>query len=201
MRLNIPLSTIPKHKTFISFHHADEGERKEFEDTFGNVLESYVSKSVKDGDIDPQKKTDDIRRIIRDEFIKDATVTVVLIGNGTWRRKHVDWEIASSIRDTKNNSRTGLIGILLPSYKAYGIGLPLTEDKRNRYDPHTIPPRLYDNVECGFAKIYSWPRNGDELRQWIHDAYLKRNDETCLPTNQRDSFSNNRPESQTKWQR
>ena len=29
---------------------------------------------------------------------------------------------------------------------------------RNYY-PATIPPRLYDNIECGFAKIYNWSDN------------------------------------------
>ncbi|WP_425640953.1 TIR domain-containing protein [Marinomonas gallaica] len=200
MHLNIPLSTTSKHKTFISFHHADDEKRHKFEKEFSQQFDGFVSRSVQDGDIDPNKKTDDIRRIIREKFIKDATVTVVLIGQGTWRRKHVDWEIASSIRNTKNNPRTGLIGILLPSYSASGSSLKKTVDGRKFYNPHTIPPRLYDNVECGFAKIYSWPRSGDELRQWIHDAYLKRDDKTCLPTNRRDSFASNRSEFQKQWQ-
>lgn len=192
--------TTKKHKTFISFHHDDEAERKKFERDFSQQFDGFISRSVQDGDIDPYKNMDEIRRLIRDNFIADATVTVVLIGEETWKRKHVDWEIASSIRETRNNSRTGLIGILLPSYSAYGYSLKRTEDGRGSYDPYTIPPRLYDNVQCGFAKIYSYPRNPDELRQWIHDAYLKRDDKTCLPTNRRDSFSKNRSQDQKAWQ-
>ncbi|ADZ91469.1 TIR domain-containing protein [Marinomonas mediterranea] len=192
--------TTKKHKTFISFHHADEEQRQQFERDFSQQFDGYVSKSVQDGDIDPNKKTDDIRRIIREKFIKDATVTVVLIGQGTWRRKHVDWEIASSIRDTKNNPRTGLIGILLPSYSTSGSSFYELENAENsgQYNPYTIPPRLYDNVKCGFAKIYSWPRNGDELRQWIHDAFEKR--KTVTPDNSFPSFAKNRPDYQQQWQ-
>jgi len=190
--------TTKKHKTFISFHHEDELERKKFEREFSQQFDGYVSKSVQDGDIDPKNKTETIRQKIRDNFISDTTVTVVLIGQCTWRRKHVDWEISHSIRDTQKNKRNGLIGILLPSYNAYGYSLKRTENGRSSYDPYTIPPRLYDNVECGFAKIYSYPSNPDELRKWIHEAFERR--KSVLPDNSRDSFANNRPESQTQWQ-
>ena len=54
-----------------------------------------------DGDIDDSLATDTIRQRIRDNFIRDATVTVVLIGPCTWQRKYVDWEIGSSLRATR----------------------------------------------------------------------------------------------------
>ena len=66
------------------------------------------------------KATETIRQQIRDNFIRDATVTVVLIGPCTWQRKHVDWEIGSSLRKTKRNSRCGLLGILLPNHPNFG---------------------------------------------------------------------------------
>ncbi len=50
-----------------------------------------VDESVGDGDIDDDNlATETIRQRIRDNFIRDATVTVVLIGPCTWQRKHVD---------------------------------------------------------------------------------------------------------------
>lgn len=194
--------TVQKHKTFISFHHADDYYKKHLETQWGEQFDGFVSRSVGDGDINPYLSTDRIRQLIRDDFISDATVTLVLIGRGAWRRKHVDWEIASSIRDTKNNSRTGLLGILLPSYSAqlpYGMNASVLKYAENGgvYNPYTIPPRLSDNIECGFAKIYSWPTSSNYLRLWIHEAFQRR--KTCLPTNSRDSFSNNRTEAQTHW--
>lgn len=192
----------PKHKTFISFHNADNWYKDHLETQWGEQFDGFVSKSVGDGDIDPNLPTDHIRQLIRDDFISDATVTIVLVGQGTWRRKHVDWEIASSIRDTKNNSRTGLLGLLLPIYSAqlpYGMMASVLKktENGNIYNPFTIPPRLNDNIECGFAKIYSWPNSPNDLRQWIHDAFQRR--KTCLPSNSRRSFSNNRAETQTHW--
>ena len=102
---------IPRHKVFISFHEQDMKYRDRFIKMMGG---SIVDKSVHDDDIDDlHLRVATIRQRIRDNFIADATVTVVLIGPCTWQRKHVDWEIGSSIRKTKKNSRCGLLGILL----------------------------------------------------------------------------------------
>ncbi len=170
-----------RHNVFISYHHKnDEYYKLEFERLFSGIYDVLETKAVKDGDIDPCLKTETIRQKIRDEYIRSASVTVVLIGSETWKRKHVDWEIASSIRDTKHNSRTGLLGIILPSY--YSNEYP--------YDKNTIPPRLYDNVERGFATIHNWSTNPYEVQNWIHDAFLRRN--RITPANSRDLFSKNR---------
>ena len=57
---------------------------------------------------------------IRDDHIADATVTIVLIGPCTWRRKHVDWEISASIIDRRTNERCGCgWGFVLPTHPAY----------------------------------------------------------------------------------
>ena len=119
------------------------------------------SKSVQIGDVDPYLKVETVRQKIRDEYLQNSTVTVVLIGTKTWQRKHEDWEIAGSIRDTKLNSRSGLIGIFLPTHSDYG---------RNEYNPYIIPPRLYRNVKCGFAKLYDWNTNPTTVEDWIHET-------------------------------
>ncbi len=135
-----------RHKVFVSYHHDnDQYYRNMFENLFCNIYDIMVTKSVQIGEINPNLTTETIRQKIRNEYLRDSTVTVVLIGTQTWQRKHVDWEISSSIRDTEYNSRSGLLGIFLPSY-------PLTPE--NKYNPYTIPPRLYKNVQCDFAKLY-----------------------------------------------
>ena len=87
-----------RHKVFVSFHEKDRKYRKLFAEHMGADV---VDKSVGDGDIDPELKVDTTRGKIRDEFIADATVAVVLVGRCTWQRKYVDWEIGSSLRDTR----------------------------------------------------------------------------------------------------
>ena len=82
-----------KHKVFISYHHAnDEEYKKKFVETFGKIFDGFIDKSVSVGDIDSNLKTETIRQKIRDDFISDATVTIVLIGAETWKRKHVFYE-------------------------------------------------------------------------------------------------------------
>jgi hypothetical protein len=177
----------PRHKVFVSYHHYnDQGHRNEFERLFAGHYDILVSKSVQIGDIDPRLQTETVRQKIRDEYLRDTTVTVVLVGAESWKRRHVDWEIGSSIRDTRLNPRSGLLGILLPSY-------PLPSP--NNYDPYTIPPRLYDNIKCGFAKIYLWDENPITVSGWLDDAFQRRNE--VNPDNSYSSFANNR--SGARW--
>jgi len=171
-----------RHKVFVSYHHDnDQNYRNYFEKLFGTYYDIMVSKSVEIGDIDPELKTETVRQKIRDEYLRDSTVTVVLIGTETWKRKHVDWEISSSIRNTPYNPRSGLIGIILPIF---------VKNFDGTYNGNKVPPRLYDNVQCGFAKIYNWSENPYSVQQWIHEAFENRN--KINPNNSRPLFKNNR---------
>jgi len=181
-----PLQPVSKCKNFsICGHYWKE----RFEYLFSLQVDGFISKAVGDGDIDDGLKTETIREKIRDEFIADATVTVVLIGPKTWSRKHVDWEISSSIRDTKNNSRCGLLGIFLPTY-------PLSNDANNVkriFNQYTVPPRLYDNwkdEKNRFANLHIWSENPETVAGWIHQAFLNR--DKITPNNSFPSFVNNR---------
>lgn len=174
-----------KHKVFVSYHHGnDQDYREDFESILADIS---VIKSVRIGDIDENLKTETVRQKIRDEYLKDSTVTVVLIGEDTWKRKHVDWEIGSSLRHTQNNPRSGLLGIILPTYP---------RKSTSEYSRYTIPPRLHDNIDCGFATIHNWSTNPNLIQSWIHEVFEQRFNKD--PDNSRVSFTNNRSGSQ--WQ-
>lgn len=176
-----------RHNVFVSYHHGnDQKYRDEFERLFSDKHDIFVSKSVQIGEIPDNTPTEIIRQIIRDEYLRDTTVTIVLIGSETWKRKHVDWEIGSSIRQTSLNPRSGLIGIILPSYPRNSI---------NNYNQFTIPPRLYDNIKCDFSKIYNWSDNPIVVQSWIHEAFERRN--KINPDNSFPNFVNNR--TNDKW--
>lgn len=96
-------------------------------------MEGFISKAVCDGDINPSFATDTIRDEIRDDFIQDATVTIVLVGTQTWQRRHVDWEISASLRTTKKHNHCGLFGIVLPTHPSFG---------KPSYDGGLVPPRF-----------------------------------------------------------
>ena len=171
----------PRHKVFVSYHHEDQRHK----DQFARMMEGdIVDRSVGDGDIDDRNiMIETIRQRIRDEFIRDATVTVVLVGPCTWQRKHVDWEIGSSLRDTMRNSRCGLLGILLPNHR---------DVNRRQRNPRLIPPRLADNCNGvnPFAKVYDWTNESQSVRRQIHAAFERRN-QTPPPDNSRPQFVNN----------
>ncbi len=178
-----------RHKVFVSYHHKnDQGYRDKFETLFADTHDIMVSNSVQIGEIDAGLKTETVRQKIRDEYLRDSTVTVVLIGSETWKRKHVDWEIASSIRQTQYSSRSGLLGIILPSYSRTDV---------TKYDRYTIPPRLYDNIKCGLAEIYNWTTDHEKIKKWIHEAFEKRN--LITPDNSFENYLKNR--SGDRWQK
>ena len=175
-----------KHKVFISYHHANDQWYKNQLEKMNDVFDIFVNRSVSLGDIDEEEEPQKIREIIRDEYLRDTSVLILLVGTETKNRKHVDWEIASSIRKTKHSSRSGLIGLLLPSRDDF---------KSKGFTRNTIPPRLYDNQQCGFAKIYNWSTDPDFIHRIIHQAFLRRDE--VLPVNSRALFVKNR--SSEKW--
>ena len=174
------------HKIFISYHHGDSPQDgdKEYRDKLERILGNYgiaINHSVPYDAIGSDLMTETVRQKIRDEYIRDATVTVVLIGKNTWKRKHVDWEIGSTLRNTEYNPRGGLLGLILPSYD---------REDSTKYTYNTIPPRLHDNIQRGYALIHNWTEDPVTIQNWIHEAFDKRT--TIDPDNSRKYFANNR---------
>ena len=175
-----------RHKVFVSFHEDDIEYKKRF---VNSMEDNIIDESVDTEDIDDTGLTaDQVRDKIRDDYIRDASVTIVLIGPCTWQRKHVDWEIGSSLRRTRRNSRCGLLGILLPNHPNY---------RRGRINPHLLPPRLADNIGGydPYSYIYDWPlfwsfATPDEVGEWIDRAFHRKNG--TPPNNARKSFGRNR---------
>jgi hypothetical protein len=169
---------IPRHKVFVSYHHErDQQYRDAFERMFADMDEIQISKSEQIDDIDPDLDVETARQKIRDAFLRDSTVTVVLIGPETWKRKSVDWEIGSSLRNAESSPHSGLLGMILPTYES-------------KYFPYTLPPRLDYNVACGFAKLYPWIESPRAVANWIRNAYNRR--ENIDPDNSFPAFRINR---------
>lgn len=120
---------VDRHKVFISFYSGD----KYYKDYLINHLNYYYNifddYSVGDGDIDDTYLTDeDIRIKIRDEFIKDATVLVLLCGKNTKARKFIDWELHAAMYNTEKNPRMGIVVINLPE-SSNGLRAASQEEK------------------------------------------------------------------------
>lgn len=98
---------------------------------------------------------DEILAAIRQEHLKDSTVTIVLIGSETANRKWIDWEIYSSLRPYGSRSRNGLLGIYLPT-------------------AGETPARLQDNIDSGYAVTMEWENISWQLESKIDEAFNNR---------------------------
>ena len=104
-----------RHKVFISYHHGNDQQFKDDLLELNIRHEVFIDKSVDTGHIDENLSDQKIREEIRDEYLKDSTVTLLLVGTETRKRKHIDWEIYSSMYDGVVNKRSGILVINLPS--------------------------------------------------------------------------------------
>ena len=186
-----------KHKVFISYHHDNDQEYKNGLVTFGKNNGLFIDGSVDTGDISDDLSDEQIREIIRDDYLSDTTVTILLVGTETKHRKHVDWELYSSMFDGKVNHKFGILVILLPSARSEyftaaheiekRIVFPNTtnwtsiksrEEYERRY-PY-MPDRIIDNLLKPKAKIsvVNWEDlNAEKLRTMIDCAYNDK--DTC----------------------
>lgn len=151
-----------KHKVFISYYHKDDQEYKEYLDW--KYKEYIINVSVKNGEYGSSIKDAYIKRLIRENKLRQASVVVILIGSNTKYRKHIDWEIYAGLKGSINGS-SGLVGILLPEF-------PI--ESRNKVYFRDLPPRLVDNIKSGYAKLYKWEYAKDNFKHIIDEAYTGR---------------------------
>ncbi len=98
---------LPKRRIFISFDHADAAQVSGFLG-LRQVLDNFEFYNHK---LDYRINSADdeyVRRVIREDYIRPSSVTVVLIGSATAFSTWVQWEIQESISQEK-----GLLGIRL----------------------------------------------------------------------------------------
>lgn len=148
-----------KHKVFISYHHrGDQGWFDRFTDLFAEHYEIFYDESL-DGRI----RSDDpeyINRAIREDHIVGSSISIVLCGAETWKRKYVDWEIHSTL-----HHKHALMGIALPT-AARGDGGGII-----------VPGRLHENIQSRFAYwLPSWSNNPSAMRTAIEAAITLSSD-------------------------
>ncbi len=171
-----------KHRIFISYYHKDDQNyRDKFEKDFGHL---FINKSVQPGDIETDNSDEYIKRLIQEDYISDSSVILVLIGQKTNCRKHVDWEISAGL-NKKVGGYSGLIGIVLPSVQLSQEGKIYNKD---------IPPRLLDNILSKFADLYIWDwvcQSDSRIKDAIQTAFDNRIDKKDKIDNSRKQFDYN----------
>lgn len=159
-----------KRKVFISHYKGDRSEVDAFIDGFRDV---FISKALGANDNDEfinSNNPDYVMQRIREKYLEDSTVTIVLLGTCTHGRRYVDWEIKSSLQqgiDLPN----GLMGIVLPS------------QNNTAHLPERLKANWEKEHEGCYARYWSYPTSEQQLRGWIEDAYQARNTRANLIDN------------------
>lgn len=192
---------INRHKVFISyFHHDDQYYKNALTEMrhingkyqFEPIFDDY---SVDTGDIDDSHMTDEqIRVKIRDEYMKEATVLIVLCGQNTKKRKHVDWEIHTAMYDSDVNGQMGIIVLNLPSIHQWvqacddsekplvfpGLCFWQQLKTRQEYEdayPY-MPKRILDNMVAGKPiTVANWDavaNDPEKLMKLIDNAFRRK---------------------------
>ena len=109
------------HKCFLSYKKEDNYYKKELVKLFKE--EDIIDKTL-DRVIDSQNG-DYIMQVIRDDYLKDSTVTICLIGAHSSENEGYDYlgrhknyfiirELQASLYNGKNNTRNGILGVVTP---------------------------------------------------------------------------------------
>lgn len=186
-----------KHKVFISYHHANDQAYKNYLESLNDDYDIFINKSVAIDDIDDDLPPNTIREIIRDDYLRDTSVLILLVGTETKNRKHVDWEIYSSMRDSAKNSKSGVLVINLPSVGCSNFRAGHGElERQNLYSDKVqwisiterivyerrypyMPARIIDNLlmKKSYISIVNWndiESDPDKLKQLIELTFQDR---------------------------
>ena len=183
------------HKVFISYHHKNDQPYKEYLVNMGIRYGLFIDRSVDTGDIPENWDAQKIRQKIRDSYLRDSSVTILLCGEKTRYRKHIDWELASSMIDGQKNKKSGILVIALPSIACRGhvahagemqaiypeISHPTPLGSRSDYEAWypDLPKRIIDSIVntraqisvCPWNRIEGYPGN---LKLLIDATYRSR---------------------------
>lgn len=167
LRLSIPV----KPKVFVSYHHrCDQAYYDRFASLFANgyevITDTSIGRKIGSDDVDYQQQ------VIREQHITGSSITVVLCGAETYKRRWVDWEIHMTL-----NKEHALLGIALPTAS------------RNQAGQIIVPDRLQANIETGYAHWIGWTEDPNGVRAAIdtakENARQTRNIDNSAPRMQR----------------
>jgi hypothetical protein len=182
-------SLLAKPKVFVSYHHGpDQGYKDRFSQLFSSHYNIITDRSLDD----PFKSSDNeyIRRQIRERHLTGTSLTIVLCGPQSPKRKWIDWEIMMTL-----GKQHGLLGIRLPTIKSKMAEI-LSPPPKTLLDSllyqEILPPRLKDNLNTGYAHEISWTEDWATLRTAIEIA-RENSGYASLISNSREPMKNNRP--------
>ena len=188
------------HRCFISFKMEDS----DYKDYIQNNLDVDMIDHSLDDAIDSDDE-DYIMRKIREDYLSDSTVTIVLIGsNGAensflQNQNYIKRELQASLYNGKGNTKNGILGIVLPDmYNNIFLGSNFCKTCEGSHsivkidDNTTIKEFSYNyyipNNKCSWSEddryciLVKWDDFLDSPETYIDQAFCKRNSEISNKT-------------------
>lgn len=156
-------------KIFISYHRADTKYRKKLELILSNAGIKYYA-VPESADFNGQS-----HQYIKDQIVshmKDCDIVICLVGQETYSRPHIDWEIHAALCGGVKN-RKGLIAVMLEN----------RGDSKNNIDYDTFPNRIEDNES--YSVFEQFASLSERLNYALETAEANRKDERLSVNNSR----------------
>lgn len=152
------------HKCFISFKTQDEYYKKYIQEELNvNMIDKSLNEPIDSND------EDYVMRKIREDYLSDSTVTICLIGtnsaeNSFSNQSYIKRELQASLYNGKNNTRNGVLGVVLP-------------DMTN-----SIYLGSHICSKCGESHNYVKIDNDTTIREFNYNYYLPNPSKECCWT-------------------
>lgn len=179
-----------EQKIYLSFDPDDYDEVAAFIEEFG--LEDALHRPLQALDEDIVKGADkhEVIHKMRQRYLKDSTVTLVLLGKCTYTRQSVDLEVMASLHHSGGEMAgagervepNGLLGVMLKSYDSAGFPDRLNANLRVPDETRTEP----------YARVIPYPENREALAEAVEDAYAARETKRDLLDNTPHMYSEDR---------
>ncbi|MCE4045577.1 TIR domain-containing protein [Lysinibacillus fusiformis] len=158
-----------KRKCFISFKTEDMDYKEEIAKLDLDLIDKSLKEPINSED------EDYIMRKIREDYLKDSTVTIFIIGTksneylGWTEQKYIKRELQASLFNGEGNSRNGILGIVLPTM----------------YD--SIYRGQYECTECEAKHTINYVNIDDSttIKEFNYNYYFPNNGNCCYTENDR----------------
>lgn len=187
------------HKCFVSFKKEDMSYKNELIRKLDNadVIDKVLDREIQ------SYNSDYIMSVIRNDYLKDSTVTIFLIGEHSSENEGMDYlgdknhfikrELQATLYNGKYNTRSGLLGVVLPNMydKIYKGSYKCNNCNYNHnsvdINDSTVIREFSSNYYitphygCGwgeeerYAILVKWDDFINDPEKYIEDAYNKRN--------------------------
>ncbi|MHA8110397.1 TIR domain-containing protein [Lactobacillaceae bacterium Melli_B4] len=182
-----------KHKCFISFKTCDEDYKLRIQNDLGiGMIDKSLNEPIN------SENREYVMQRIRDEYLKDSSITIFLIGQKSYEnlgddQYYIKKELQASLYKSINHGRNGILGVVLPNmvyriYKGkYTCSSCGNEHNYVAIDDNTVIKEFSanyyikkDHLSCSwseedrYCKLVEWDDFVNDPNKYINEAWEKR---------------------------